>query len=482
MLALQITYLRGVVTAADPCAGQRRDKVEWPPHPDRLFCALVQTWGDLGEPTDAAEALRMLEKAGAPWIRAGKLLLHRTVTRYVPVNDRYEPYSRDGKKKAHQLIQGTGLGRDRKARMIPQGPLDNPEVIIYWPEFDPDQKVRDSLAGLAAQVSHLGHSSSMVRVRLIESVPDDGPTWKPDPGGSNALRVPFEGRLQELINAWRARKERPSWPPIARYVNYSEVEEGAIEACGHHREMIPFRVRREGGSLPLETASRLLSVWRKALLQAAPQPIPEILSGHAPESTAETPVPSTRPHLALVPLPDVGHPFAGGRLLGVAAVLPREVNAADRAVTLQTLGRVNRLTLGELGTVYLEPVDAFETRKALQPRTWSRPSRVWGSVTPVVLGKFPDRLFSAETCGIVEEACEIAGLPKPVRIDIAGVPWIAGSVPAARFPALPSRPGKPRRAHLHVRLQFDCRVRGPVLVGAGRHLGYGIFRQLREDD
>ncbi len=491
MLGFQITYLRGVVTAADVSAGQKKDKVEWPPHPDRLFSALVQAWGDLGEPPNAFRALEALENAGAPWIQAGELLSVNKTIRYVPVNDRFEPHQkgktkdqREGKtndqKKLYQLIQGTGLGRDRKARVIPQGSLADPQVIVYWPEFQPSAEIRDALARLAAQVSHLGHSSSLVQVTLVEGLPDEGPTWKPDPSGSEALRVPFPGRLQELVEAYKRRKEAISWPPMGRYTNYSKRDKDADEACGHHDEMIPFRLYRDGLQLPLETAPRLLCVWRKALLAVAPQPVPEILSGHAPESTPDNPVPSTRPHLALAPLPDVGHPFATGRLLGVAAVLPRGVKAADREVVLRTLSQVSCLRLGSLGTVQLKPVDAFETRKALQPWTWSRSARIWASVTPVVLGKFPQRLFSEETCRIVEEACEIAGLPRPVRIDIAGVPWVGGSSPSARFPALPSRPGKPRRVHVHVRLEFASPVRGPVLVGAGRHLGYGIFRQLEE--
>lgn len=479
MLAFRINYLRGVVQAADVSAGQRKDAVEWPPHPDRFFSALVQAWGDLGEPEDASYALRQLEQAGRPYIHCGGVIPSTLSPRFVPVNDRFEPYvEKGGKKKACALIQGTKLGRDRKERTFPKGCLPEPVATLYWPDFSPSDDVRSALARLAAQVSHLGHSSSFVQVSLVDSVPDSAITWKPDPNGSYVIRVPYPGRFEELIAAYTNRKKSPSWPPIGLYVSYARVDEPASEPCGYHCEVIPFRLHRERSPLPLEASSRLLGVWRKALIETCPQPVPEIISGHASESTLDHPKPTARPHLALVPLPDVGHRFAAGHLLGVAAVLPRDATPAERNECLVVLGKVKRLTLGDLGVVMLEPVDALETRKALQPSTWTRPSKVWGSVTPVVLGKFPRQLFSDESCRIVEEACQIAGLPKPARIDIAAVPWIPGSVPSPRFPALPSRPGKPRRAHVHVRLEFDSAIRGPVLVGAGRHLGYGIFRQL----
>ena len=73
MLGFRICYLRGVVTAADVATGQEKDRVEWPPHPDRFFCALTQAWGDLGGPADGAGALRELERAGPPWIQCGRI-------------------------------------------------------------------------------------------------------------------------------------------------------------------------------------------------------------------------------------------------------------------------------------------------------------------------------------------------------------------------------------------------------------------------
>jgi CRISPR-associated protein Csb2 len=59
MLCLEVEFLTGVSVAATPYAC---DEAEWPPHPDRLFRALVAAWGRDDPPDDAERrALEWLE-------------------------------------------------------------------------------------------------------------------------------------------------------------------------------------------------------------------------------------------------------------------------------------------------------------------------------------------------------------------------------------------------------------------------------------
>jgi CRISPR-associated protein Csb2 len=108
-------------------------------------------------------------------------------------------------------------------------------------------------------------------------------------------------------------------------------------------------------------------------------------------------------------------------------------------------------------------------------------------VTPVVLDRFPktnrntDREgWETEVAGIVARACLHAGLPEPVQLDVDAASWQLGCPGASPgrggFPAMPARPGKPSRFQVHVWLRFAQPVRGPVLVGAGRYLGYGLCK------
>lgn len=123
MFGFQITYLRGSVTAADIRSGNEKDKIEWPPHPDRFFCALVQAWGDLGETACARAALGWLEavsEKSPPLIRCGDALGSTTVQTFVPVNDTCSPVTKDNK--PAPLIAGTLLGRVRRLAAFQQPP------------------------------------------------------------------------------------------------------------------------------------------------------------------------------------------------------------------------------------------------------------------------------------------------------------------------------------------------------------------------
>ncbi len=91
MFGLTVELLSGRYVAT---AYNDRDRAEWPPHPARLFSALVFVWAD-GDPKgpDAEvelAALRWLEEQDAPEILASspKAAGFRTVAPiYVPVND-----------------------------------------------------------------------------------------------------------------------------------------------------------------------------------------------------------------------------------------------------------------------------------------------------------------------------------------------------------------------------------------------------------
>jgi CRISPR-associated protein Csb2 len=471
-----VTYLCGAVVAADIRTGNDKDQVEWPPHPDRLFSALVQAWGDLGRPEAGRDALLWLEHLPAPLIACGDLLTSRRVLQYVPVNDWWSPVTKKGK--VAPPVAGTVVGRVRQPRRIAHATLSQDGVTIWWPDATPSAEHRAWLRALARAVASLGHPSSLVAVDLVDEAAAPDPAWLPDTDGAHALRVPAPGRLAELCEAFDAATRRR--PPAGTWATYGRQHREPIVHHGHHRDLVVLRLVGDAPPLLLEAAGAVLAVWRKALLDRADQPVCEALSGHESGSTAEAPRPSRGPHLALLPLADVGHPYARSHLLGLGAALPDAISWEDRRACLRALGRVDHLTLGRWGVWRLVRCDPDERRRALLAETWSTPAQEWGSVTPLVFGKFPRTLWGDEAADLVAGACAIAGLPRPSRIALAPTSWILGVPPAQRFAALPSRPGKPRRLHAHVRLTFDEPVAGPVLVGAGRHQGYGLFRQLEE--
>jgi len=48
-----------------------------------------------------------------------------------------------------------------------------------------------------------------------------------------------------------------------------------------------------------------------------------------------------------------------------------------------------------------------------------------------------------------------------------------------RFPPFVAAGSGEAKVTVHVRLRFPVAVRGPVLLGAGRYLGYGLFLPAR---
>ena len=208
-----------------------------------------------------------------------------------------------------------------------------------------------------------------------------------------------------------------------------------------------------------------------------------------------------------------------GHLLGLGLAIPRSVDRRERGRCLGPLlverngqSKPVELKLGSLGVWILAKRDWLESRGALKPESWtSNPlgANTWASVTPVVLDRFPkqdrrqDRLaWTQEVIEIISTACVRIGLPKPAQVDIdttawhRGVPRSTGKRRTLRgaagtsaesdaalgdgFPQFPAKGTNAPRPQVHVWLRFDQPVLGPLLIGAGRYLGYGLFKPLRE--
>src|SRR4051812_22401721 len=85
MLAIEVAFLLGRYSATD---FRDRERAEWPPHPSRLFSALVAAVHEGGLSESARAALLWLENQPPPCLHAEHQVPERTpVISYVPVND-----------------------------------------------------------------------------------------------------------------------------------------------------------------------------------------------------------------------------------------------------------------------------------------------------------------------------------------------------------------------------------------------------------
>jgi CRISPR-associated protein Csb2 len=544
MLAIEVELLTGRYVAT---RYNDRSRPEWPPHPARLFSALVATHCAGAEgPVAERQALLWLERQGSPRVRASppeEVAEREAYTVFVPVNDpdvvgtfdadREEielvlaeartdrkaaakakalekklgeniaraiapgKLSAEGGKTARSILPET---RMRQPRTFPSVTPADPRVYFIWPDANVDESVRKALDGLLVGLVRLGHSSSLVRARLVDCPPEAN--WRPDEGGEHRLRVVGEGQLAALDDAFeRHRETQPRLLP-ALFERYTTTDRPSRpEPPGTVFGTDWLVLRRSGGPyLPSTSAVGVARSVRAALMKFAAQPPPELLTGHAEDGG-----PAQQAHLAVIPLPFVGHAQADGSILGVALVLPRATTAEGRRALFRAVAAWEAehrkegeespaipVFLGGAGELYLSRLDERAEQRTLRPSTWCGPSRRWVSATPVGLDRHPGDLRdrnparAEKAAQEAEESLRAAavhlGLPSPSRVTVLPAAPIAGAAKAKHFPPFPRDPDRPRRALVHATLEFECEVEGPVLLGAGRYVGLGLFRPVHGND
>jgi CRISPR-associated protein Csb2 len=474
MFALRVTYLTGRVYSAVFSDGDTRVEPEWPPHPSRLFSALVSAWGEGGAEAELRPALDWLRQQEAPQICAGEATARRLVEAYVPVNDVLAL----PKKALKKLLLPED--RSRKPRTFPSASLTSPDVYFVWPAEPPGELLL-SLKTILRRTCSIGHSASLVAVEIAPEVPEsrDHTVWIPNSVDGQRMRITSPGRLEELVESFARFERNPSKtnrPSAGASTLYSYRKASAQPAAlGAFGRMIVFR-RVSGPRGGLVSTLSLTAALRGAFMKFAPQPAPEFISGHALRSSEEQPTRSERPHLAFVPLPFTGFPHSTGDVMGLAVLLPRTLSPEEEEVCWTTAGEISELVT-KWGKWNVEITDAEEQKHTLLPETWSNPASVWSTVTPLVFDRFPKDPYGAEAEQTVRNAFIRVGVPEPDEIELHYNPWHEGVPKAPYFPAAPGRPGKPRRYHCHVMVRFDRPIAGPVVAGAGRFYGYGLFRQ-----
>lgn len=444
MLALEIEFLTGRYRAT---SFRDREASEWPPHPSRVFSALAAAHFEAGPWPETREALLWLEQLPAPEIAASAAVEREIALHYVPVNDASLPAEL----------------RNRQPRAFPAMWPASPVVHFLWPKAEAFTDLRNALDKLASFTTYLGHSSSLVRCAFRDDA-EVLPTYRPDVIGTMNLRVPHMGRLQSLEQDWKMER-RPSAGSFERYATVRPNAEHPAVASNFD-EMLVVRCV-EGRAIPLTATINLTGILRDAVLTKAGEKAPVIFHGHGDAA-----------HVAYIPLPFVGRQYADGHILGLAAVLPRGLSRDDRRAAITAFGELVELKLGPLGEWRLEPVAQPTRITTLDPETWSRPSRVWATVTPIVFDHFPRERAGRRAAEILSESCARIGLPVPQKVDLSGFSKFLG-VPSVREFRTRRRDTDPPRPATHAVFHFDRPVRGPVILGARRFFGLGLCRPFK---
>jgi CRISPR-associated protein Csb2 len=530
MFALGIRYLNGWAMATHP---SDRERAEWPPHPDRVFMALAAAHFETDGGPEERAALEWLQSLPPPSLAVGESQAREIVTSYVPVNDteiarRSDPSRRlaaINKVASLDKAKDAGLAlmpefRSRQSRSFPvtiphvsNESVDGmPRVHLIWNVEAPPGH-RRALASLSAKVTHVGHSASLVQM-WVEPEPPQA-TLVPVDGAAakHRLRVTGDARLEHLESRYKAGL-RPSASLWQEYGDPKAVDYDESLACSVFDHNLLVLRRANGPRLGLESTLQLTEALRGAVMSRCPeQPPPPWISGHTPDGK-----PSEEPHLAFIPLADVGHEHARGHLLGVAIAVPRRTSPEDQKALNPVLfytrenespddgryagtPRQNDLTLGRAGVWSVELADE-DPRVSLTPDVWTgrahgdnAGSTAWATVTPIVFDRHPKETWSAadpprvraekqaeywrEVEDMVAAACERIGLARPVDVTATAVSVFPGAPSSSQMPRMLRKDGTQKR-QTHAVIRFDAPVIGPVLLGAGRYRGYGLCRPLPE--
>ena len=526
-LILEIEYLSGVSFAA---IGPDSDAPDWPPQPDRIFSALVASWAARGENKEERGALEWLEMLSVPLLFASEAASRTTPTAYVPPNDFETPKSELGKLRWYRDFLSKGISPPEKGggkklwlqawnvmpdqrkhsglkeRNFPAARPHDAVIRLCWPDAEPDEAMLSALQALAHDTAYVGHSASLTRCRFLldRGALEWGAAKRPQRGV-------YQGRLEELRQAYvrfeksADKKDRPQ--KGARVPPEPEAKVARTNLFGDgNRWLILEHVT---GDMPDARACALVAkALRDTLLSGYRQigledKIPEVVSGHAAGGA-----PTRAPHLAITPLAFVGFPYADGHVMGFALIPPanseiladgafrkvmRNLSPVDeeRGRRILTLTSKSGTSAGSAFSVGLSPT--FEPpvdKRSLDPALYAGPAFVFATVTPIVLDRHLKEKGAArqeETAGQLAAACRNIGLPEPeaVVVDkhsaIEGAPSAYPSGKSPRWMNWRLPPSLASRQLTHAVIRFAEPLGGPVILGAGRFVGLGLCRPVKDE-
>jgi len=177
--------------------------------------------------------------------------------------------------------------------------------------------------------------------------------------------------------------------------------------------------------------------------------------------------------LSYVPLPSVGHRHTDGKIRRVAILEPS--GEAGEVVDFLQRTLVGAELLDDKGVARCQLAPLRESGPGVSSY-WAESKR-WKTVSPVILHGYNSvrgEISLKKTDQLLAQAFAESGYPAEIvkEVFIQQAPLVANTPAAKDFW---------RAKHLlkwpcyHVGVEFHVKVKGPVLVGIGRHYGLGLF-------
>jgi len=470
---------------------------EWPPSPFRLFQALVAgayggRWAaEARDEKDAA--FEWLERLNPPAVSAPSCKTLRPVTYFVPNNDldtKEGDPDRLNEIRASKTLHGSVFDSDRPAAYL-------------W-TFDGDDTPASAVAELAGRLHTLGHGidAAFAHAEVMDAAagearivalggaprrpsicasPGAAGVPCPDRGSLESLRRrhdAFTGRLARVGEGRRAATQfRQPMKSHARAVAYERSPVRLLYELKPLDGVARFR------SWPLKDAAGLVVAVRdqavRALVSTWPTEVERFVVGRraGPDDAAL--------RLRILPLPSIGMRYTDPDIRRVLVEIPPDHPIPIADVDWAFAGRELADTDGELIGVVLAPTSERSMLRHYGAGERRVASRVWRSVTPLVLPANQGRRSGgnvhasaeARAAGAVANAARHAGITTAVgSVRVQREPFDLRGERADRF----SRDRFDLRGLRHIEVRFAEAVRGPLALGDGRWLGLGVMRPVAD--
>ncbi len=466
---------------------------EWPPSPLRVFQALIAAsaarWNERARLAYAAPALRWLERQSVPSIVAAVGERSQVKYRlYVPDNTGDLAAGTWSRGDATKIVKRTE--KDIRPTHLKLG---EGAVHYLWRLSDPNpefEQHKEVLSAAARSITHLGWGIDMVAANASVITEADakklsGEHWRPSEGQSGtSLRVPVVGTLNALIdkhNSFLNRLGPEGFNPVPPL--------SAFQVVGYRRATDPpqrqyaaFTLLKPdaGGMRSFDTTRRTREVagmLRSAVARVAHDQdrsnewINVFVHGKTPDGLHPASGETSPDRFQYLPLPTIN--FGLGRVETIRRVLIAAPSHCGKDIAW-----VRRTLSGE--ELKNENGDSEALLTILPGSDWVlqqyiAPSRIWSSVTPVILPGHDDGNLD-KASRLLKTAFVQAGYQKEL-LDQTVLEWRrvgfqAGVDLACRYWPPENLNHHPR---YHVLVTFPHPISGPLVVGSGRFRGFGLF-------
>ncbi len=520
---------------------------EWPPSPFRLFQAMVAGIARRGELvvgedipenthfTSIGQAMGWLQRRSSchpPIIIAPKSQKGQATARYGPDND-------GDNEKVQREPEKYRTAKHMEPTLFLLEPDQKPEVHYVW-ELDAEgEKHIDRIRDAARSLTTLGWGIDMAfaDARSVDDTKKDeegrtelqnlkGVRWYPknrDWPLQDTLRVPTydhelgEGTLSDLRHCHSTFINRIEHGKPLKTVDKPRVFDRVLYTSVERPISRPYAVFKllddelDTTRYPQPLLAHIAAVVRHAAIKYmdrgrdAPSWIPEAERGpwvcrfvrgkNEPER-------DDHQQISYLPLPSIGHEHSDAMIRNVMLVAPvgRERELGHIAARLDGIPLEFKDT-GEACDTDMPPRVPLphSIQRFIPPhgkfidKCYLGRSRVWQSVTPVILDEHIDKKTHETKDGqkikyrdeedfkrLIILALQRAGIKTPCEFTWQTPPFYKNCLSAHRYGrnkrsnfVLPKRlDGK---TAVHVRLVFEHPVPGPMAIGAGRHCGFGLF-------